>query len=153
MEPVLQFYIVRLCLNLEPVLPWEIYIDPALAITYRRRCQEFGLQQSTKIVCRQRGMQLVLPYNKPDYLTCNPTSRHGTGYTFTWRRPTVEPVWVYWFHFVRPWTELCPLCIFYNTDRIHYTCTHLINQLQKVCRVLSFMKIPKFDFLTISLNV
>ena len=39
------------------------------------------------------SMQLALPYNEPDYLTCNPTSRHGTGYTFTWPRPTVEPLW------------------------------------------------------------
>ena len=39
-------------------------------------------------------MQLALLYNEPDYLTCNPTSRHGTGYTFTWPRPTVEPVCV-----------------------------------------------------------
>ena len=38
-------------------------------------------------------MQLALHYNEPGYLTCNPTSRHGTGYTFTWPRPTVEPVW------------------------------------------------------------
>ena len=57
---------------------------------------------------------------------------------------------VYWFHVVRPsvrlsvrpsvrlWTESCPLCIFHNTCRIHFIFTHLINQLQKVCRVLSF---------------
>ena len=37
-------------------------------------------------------MQLALPYNEPDDLACNPTSRHGTGNTFTWPRPTVEPV-------------------------------------------------------------
>ena len=29
-------------------------------------------------------MQLALPYNEPDYFTCNPISRHGTGYTYTW---------------------------------------------------------------------
>ena len=37
-------------------------------------------------------LQAERHYNEPDYLTCNPTSRHGTGYTFTWHRPTVEPV-------------------------------------------------------------
>ena len=36
---------------------------------------------------------------------------------------------------VRLWTESCPLCIFYNTHRIHFIFTHLIKQLQKVCRV------------------
>ena len=76
--------------KLEPALPWEISLDPALATTC---CQEFGLQQSTELVCRRRGMHLALPNNEPDYLTCNPTSRHGTGYTFTWHRPTVEPLW------------------------------------------------------------
>ena len=30
------------------------------------------------------SMQLALLYSELDYLTCNPTSRHGTGYTFTW---------------------------------------------------------------------
>ena len=39
------------------------------------------------------NMQLALLYSEHDYLTYNPTSRHGTGYTFTWPRPTVEPVW------------------------------------------------------------
>ena len=74
-------------------MPWDIYIEPALATTYFRRCQEFGLQQSTELVCRRRGMQLALTCNEPDYLTRNPTSQHGSGYTFTWCRPTVEPVW------------------------------------------------------------
>ena len=40
------------------------------------------------------SMQLALLYSEMDYLTYNPTSRHGTGYTFTWPRPTVEPVWL-----------------------------------------------------------
>ena len=40
------------------------------------------------------SMQLALLYSELDYLTYNPTSRHGTGYTFTWPRPTVEPVWL-----------------------------------------------------------
>ena len=40
------------------------------------------------------SMQLALLYSELDYLAYNPTSRHGTGYTFTWPRPTVEPVWV-----------------------------------------------------------
>ena len=39
------------------------------------------------------SMQLALLYNELDYFTYNLTSRHGTGYTFTWPRPTVEPVW------------------------------------------------------------
>ena len=37
------------------------------------------------------SMQLALPYNEPDYLTCNPTSRHGTGYTFTWPSLQLSP--------------------------------------------------------------
>ena len=41
------------------------------------------------------SMQLALLYSELDYLTYNPTSRHGTGYTFTWPRPTVEPVWLF----------------------------------------------------------
>ena len=39
------------------------------------------------------SMQLALLYSELDYLTYNLTSRHGTGYTFTWPRPTVEPMW------------------------------------------------------------
>ena len=39
------------------------------------------------------SLQLALLYSELDYLTYNPTSRHGTGYTFTKPRPTVEPVW------------------------------------------------------------
>ena len=39
------------------------------------------------------SLQLALLYSELDYLTYNPTSRHGIGYTFTWPRPTVEPVW------------------------------------------------------------
>ena len=31
------------------------------------------------------------------------------------------------------WPESCPLCIFHNTSWIHFICTHLIQQLQKVC--------------------
>ena len=88
------FALPRLCLNLEPALPWCIYLDPALPTTYRRRCQEFGLQQPTELVCRRRRMQLALLYSELDYLTYNPTSRHGTGYTSTWPRPTVEPMWL-----------------------------------------------------------
>ena len=36
---------------------------------------------------------------------------------------------------VRLWTESCPLCIFNNTQRIHFIFAHLIKQLKKVCRV------------------
>ena len=39
---------------------------------------------------------------------------------------------------VRLWTESCPLCIFYNTCPIHFIFTHLIKQLQKVCRMWTF---------------
>ena len=39
------------------------------------------------------SMQLALLHSELDYLTNNWTSRHGTGYTFTWPRPTVEPLW------------------------------------------------------------
>ena len=43
------------------------------------------------------------------------------------------------FHLVRPsvrlWTESCPFCILPNTSRIHFICTHLIKQIEKVCRV------------------
>ena len=35
--------------------------------------------------------------------------------------------------------ELCSLCIFHNTCQIHFIFTHLINQLEKVCGVLSFL--------------
>ena len=38
------------------------------------------------------------------------------------------------------WTESCLIFIFHNTRRIHLIFTHLINQLQKVCHVLSFVK-------------
>ena len=46
------------------------------------------------VVITNISMQLALLYSELDYLTYNPTSRHGTGYTFTWPRPTVEPVWI-----------------------------------------------------------
>ena len=36
---------------------------------------------------------------------------------------------------VRLWTESCLLCIFHNTSRIYFISTHLIKQLQNVCRV------------------
>ena len=42
------------------------------------------------------SMQLALLHSELDYLTYNWTSRHGTGYTFTWPRPTVEPLWWLW---------------------------------------------------------
>ena len=40
---------------------------------------------------------------------------------------------------VRLWAESCPQCIIQNTNCIHFIFTDLINQLQKVCRVLSFV--------------
>ena len=42
------------------------------------------------------------------------------------------------------WTESCPLCIFHDTSRFHFIFTHLINQLQKLCRMLRFLKSLKF---------
>ena len=45
--------------------------------------------------------------------------------------------------FIRLWTECCPLCIFHNTIRVHFIFRHLINQLQKVCHLLSFVKNSK----------
>ena len=51
---------------------------------------------------------------------------------------------------VHLWTESCPLCIFCNTRRIHFIFTHLIKQLQKVCRVgdfvFCFSKFKKLKF-------
>ena len=48
-------------------------------------------------------------------------------------------------------TELCPLCIFYNTCWIHFIFTRLIMQLQQVCCMLiSVSKFFKFVTLTLS---
>ena len=83
--------------------------------------------------------------------------------------PTTSTSWsgVYWFHLVHPsvrpsiclWTESCPLSIFYNTNQIHFIFTYLIHQLNKVCRVLSWWKIPKiwtfnnfFKFVALNLS-
>ena len=56
--------------------------------------------------------------------------------------------------FVRPsvrlWTKSCLLCIFHNTSQIHFIFRYLINQLQKVCCIFSFVKNLKFEFLAIS---
>ena len=52
------------------------------------------------------SMQLALLYSELDYLTYNPTSRHGTGYTFTWPWPTVEPLWLHVMQSMRPLTSL-----------------------------------------------
>ena len=38
---------------------------------------------------------------------------------------------------VRLWTESCLLCIFNNTCRIHFIFTHLIKQLQNVCKCVA----------------
>ena len=67
--------------------------------------------------------------------------------------PSIKSNGVYWFHIVRlsVWTELCPLCIFQNTNRI--TLTHLINKLQNVCRVLKNCEKSKMWNLAISLNL
>ena len=59
-----------------------------------------------------------------------------TGYTLT-----VCPFVCQYVHpSVRLWTESCPLCIFHNTSQIHFIFTHLINQLQKLCRMLIYIK-------------
>ena len=62
------------------------------------------------------NMQLALPYNEPDYLTCNPTSQHVTGYTFTWPRPTVELLW---------W------CMLYDSVTFYVIDYSLISQIRK----------------------
>ena len=60
---------------------------------------------------------------------------------------------------VRLWTEVCPLCIFYNTHQIYFIFRHLIKQLHKVCcvkrffsklKILKFGKFFKFVALTLS---
>ena len=55
--------------------------------------------------------------------------------------------------------ELCPLCIFYNIYWIHFIFTHLIKQLQKVCRVTVFFQNSTiwsfgkfFNFVTLTLS-
>ena len=68
---------------------------------------------------------------------------------------------IYWFHLfrqsirpsVRLWTESCPFCIFHNTRWINFIFIHLIKQLQKVCRGLSFCKILTFEYLAIFFNL
>ena len=52
---------------------------------------------------------------------------------------------VYWFHSVRPSVPRpsripCPLCSFYSSGWIHFIFIHLIKELQKVCRVQSFLQ-------------
>ena len=64
------------------------------------------------------SMQLALLYNEPDYLTCNPTSRHGTGYTFTWPRPTVEPVWLQATHLYKD--NFCACKIFQSSNNLQW---------------------------------
>ena len=56
-------------------------------------------------------------------------------------------------------TESCPLFIFHNTNWIHFICTCLVNKLQKVWRVFSFLKNYKirifgnfFKFVTLTLS-
>ena len=54
-----------------------------------------------------------------------------------------------WIHLALP--SVCgqnraPLCIIHNTCRIHFIFTDLINQLQKVCPVLSFVTNSKILF-------
>ena len=68
-------------------------------------------------------------------------------------RPSVRPVSV-----PRPSRIPCPLCSFYSSGWIHFIFIHLIKQLQKVCRVLSFLQNFKilnvgnfFKFVTLTL--
>ena len=54
--------------------------------------------------------------------------------------PTQQSCWgVYWFHSVRPFVRPshipCLHCSAYSSGWIHFIFIHLINQLQKVCRV------------------
>ena len=77
---------------------------------------------------------------------------------------------VYWFHSVRPSIPHpsrvpCPLCSFYSSGWIHFIFMHLIKQLQKVCRMQSFLqnfkiwnfgsflKICYFDFVLFWLGI
>ena len=80
---------------------------------------------------------------------------------------------VYWFHSVRPSVRPrpsvpcpshipCPLCSFFSSGWIHFIFIHLIKQLQKVCRVQSFLqhlkfwqffKICNFDFVLFWLGI
>ena len=76
---------------------------------------------------------------------------------------------VYWFHSVcpsiRPSRIPCPLCSAYSSSWIHFIFIHLIKQLQKICRVSSFLqnfkigiflrffKICVFDFLLFWLGI
>ena len=60
--------------------------------------------------------------------------------------PAQRSCWgVYWFHSIRPSVPRpsripCPLCSFYSSGWIHFIFIHLIKQLQKVCRVQSFLQ-------------
>ena len=72
----------------------------------------------------------------------------GGGASVSLYPPAPRSGWgVYWFELVCPsvrlWTTSCPLCIFHNNSRIHIIFIHLIKQLQKVCRVLTFLKNSK----------
>ena len=57
---------------------------------------------------------------------------------------------IYWFHLVCPslrmWTETSARSIFHNTSWIDFIFTHLINPLQKVCRLLSSFRNSKIVF-------
>ena len=72
----------------------------------------------------------------------------GGGASVSLYPPAPRSGWgVYWFELVCPsvrlWTTSFPLCIFHNNSRIHIIFIHLIKQLQKVCRVLTFFKNSK----------
>ena len=86
------------------------------------------------------SMQLALLYSELDYLTYNPTSRHGTGYTFTWPRPTVEPVWkLVTFYPHKTWWR-APL----STIRVTRTIWRQPNRLNKNHkRLLTFLRFYK----------
>ena len=55
-------------------------------------------------------------------------------------RPSVRPS-------ARPSRIPCPLCSAYSSGWIHFIFIHLIKQLHKVCRVLSFLQNFKIEFL------
>ena len=110
-----------------------------------------GLQQSTELVCRWRGMQPALSYNKPDYRTGPPTNRHGTGYLNTWLRPTLEPVWIRAVHTSNWWILMCHeicliiwsmkfLLMLYKHQMQIEACDESKTYLQYVCLYLIFDK-------------
>ena len=98
----LVFMINILCDFLSPIWQWNTMYVRSQSVFMIYLWVRWHISTSSAVACSQFlagvamtniSMQLALPYSELDYLTYNRTSRHGTGYTFTWPRPTVEPVW------------------------------------------------------------